>query len=139
MDKKTIVIFILSIIIAVLLVGGGIGYRVARKRVNSALDRSAVIAQSARNLQAGYAELERKLDRERAIVTGLRETNDGLTERYKSLEQIYRELRTNYQSQTRIIERIESGDINIDSTIDRIEKGLAKSLEIVREIKGAEK
>ena len=124
MDKKDLAIIILVTIIVGLLVWifgvAGADYRELGNRLDGSIITAASITQSARILQAGNKESLRELEEERIISRGFQETSDNF-------ERLYNQSERNNREQREIIERITSGDIEIDRTIDRIELRLIRS------------
>lgn len=124
-----IAVFSISLIACIWIIFGRTGEsRQLRAELDSAIARSSAITQSARILQDTATELERLYNEDRDIAEGLRNTNS-------ELNRINRELEQNNQRQRDIIAGITSGDLDIDAAIDRIDDGLASSLEIINELK----
>ena len=135
MDKKTIAIVILSSIIIGLLIWifgiAGPDHRELNKRLDSSILTTTSITQSARILQAGNKESLRELEEERIISRGLQETSDNF-------ERLYKQSERNNREQREIIERITSGDFEIDRTIDRIEQRLIRSKKNINRLRESE-
>lgn len=135
MDKKIYIIIILSLIIAGLLVWifgfAEPDYRELGKRLDSSIIRASSITQSARILQARDQESIRELEKERIISQGFQETSNNFERLYKQSERDNRE-------QREIIDRITSGDIEIDRTIDRIEFRLIRSQKNINRLRESE-
>ena len=131
-DKKTLAICILSLVIILLLVWifgvTGPDNRELNQRLDSSLDRVNEIEESKGRLQATNKGLITELEKERTLRDELQKTSDGF-------EQLYQETRRHNQEQREIIDSITSGDIGIDDTIDRIEERLNRSLENLKRFK----
>jgi len=134
-DKKIIAIIILSFIIVGLVVWiFGVAepnYRELGKRLDSSIITTASITQSARILQAGNQESIRELEKERNISRSLQTASDNIERLNKQLERDNRE-------QREIIERITSGDIEIDRTIDKLEYRLIRSKKNINRLRESE-
>lgn len=135
MDKKNWIIISLSIVIVGLLVWifgfAEPNYRELGKRLDDSIIRASSITQSARILQAGNQESIRELEKERIISRGFQETSNNFKRLYKQSERDNRE-------QREIIDRITSGDIEIDRTIDKIEYRLIRSKKNINRLRESE-
>ena len=136
MDKKTVTIIILSIIILGLLVYifgiSGPNSSELKRRIDSAIERSAIIEKSAGRLQTANTELVNQLEEERNISTGLQ------TAKQES-DRIITALESQNREQGEIIDSIKRGDSDIDDTIERIDDRLDRCREYGRQLaSGAE-
>ena len=131
MDKKTMAIFILSVVIVALLtVIFGIqrpNSSELKRRIDSAIERSAIIEKSAGRLQTANTGLISELEEERNISAELRATG-------QKVEQLNRQLESQNREQREIIDGITSGDSDIDDTIDRITNRLDRCREYGRQL-----
>ena len=131
MDKKTVTIIILSIIILGLLVYifgiSGPNSSELKRRIDSAIERSAIIEKSAGRLQTANTELVNQLEEERNISTGLQ------TAKQES-DRIITALESQNREQGEIIDSIKRGDSDIDDTIERIDDRLERCQEYGRQL-----
>ena len=125
MDKKTGVIIILSAIILCLLVWiigfRNPDYREIKRRLDSSLERNTIIEESAGRLQTANQKLIGELGTERDISAGLQEAN-------QKLEQLNSESEQRDRQQREAIDRIISGDTDIDNAISGAEEGIDSAL-----------
>jgi len=130
-DKKTMAIFILSVVIVALLtVIFGIqrpNSSELKRRIDSAIERSAIIEKSAGRLQTANTELVNQLEEERNISTGLQ------TAKQES-DRIITALESQNREQGEIIDSIKRGDSDIDDTIERIDDRLERCQEYGRQL-----
>jgi len=130
-DKKTVTIIILSIIILGLLVYifgiSGPNSSELKRRIDSAIERSAIIEKSAGRLQTANTELVNQLEEERNISTGLQ------TAKQES-DRIITALESQNREQGEIIDSIKRGDSDIDDTIERIDDRLERCQEYGRQL-----
>ena len=131
MDKKTVAIFILSLIIIGFLVWTfgfrNPDYKETKRLLNSSIERNTIIEESAGRLQTANTKLIDQLEEERNIITGLQ------TAKQES-DRINTELEYQNREQRQIIDSIRSGDTDIDDTISRAEKGIISALGYAKEL-----
>ena len=135
MDKKTGVIIILSAIILCLLVWiigfRNPDYREIKRRLDSSLERNTIIEESAGRLQTANQNLIDELGTERDISAGLQEAN-------QKLEQLNSESEQRDRQQREVIDRIISGDTDIDNAISGAEEGIDSALRRLDQLTASE-
>ena len=134
-DKKNLVIAVLIVVILALGVFTfgirGPDYQEIKQRIDSSIERVTDIKKSAEELQIRNAELIKELARERDISDGLQKTSDRF-------EQLYNESEQRYREQRKIIERISSGDIETDGTINRISRRINSAIKLIGQLRAGE-
>ena len=135
MQKQNIVIIILSLTVICLLIwpfgGRSSDSEQLKKQLANSISRSTEIENTAKRLQESNSDLVGELEKERNISAELRERN-------KELERINQGFEQNNREQRELVNGITAGDIGIDETIERIESGLKRCSENVKELESQE-
>lgn len=135
MDKKVLVIIGLSLIIIGLLVwifgSAKPDFRELNDRLDRSLQRVSELKESEGRLQETNKGLNTELEKERIVRDEFQKSSEGF-------EQLYQETRRHNQEQREIIDRITSGDIGIDDSINRVGDRLDRSLDNLRRLRESE-